>query len=187
MSKINDFDAIQEYYEGKRGIEDLTEAQFNHKTRLLKIWTMQAEGKPNSYIIRVMKDDYGISRESVYRDMRAALKIYSYVSKAEKEGLRGIYRNMATELYHKALVSGDLKAANSAMKNLIAIDNIDKESPEIPNFADKEVPLIVTTVAPELEAYARQMLAGGVVDLNKPINLDAYAEDAEIVTEDAEH
>ena len=82
-----------------------------------------------------------------------------------------------------AATATSASGANAALKNLILIDGIDKESVDVPNFADKEVPMIVTTVAPELEEYARQMLVSGIVDLNSPIDLDNYVEDAVIIEE----
>ena len=107
MSKLTDYEAIMQYYEGKRRKEDLTADQWAHKTRLVQVWTMQSEGKPNRIILSVIMKEHQVSRETVYRDIREAVKIYGYVGKAEKEGLRAIYRNMAMEDRHRAIENGD--------------------------------------------------------------------------------
>ena len=168
--KPTDLEAIVEYYRGERS--DLTVTQMARKRRMAAIWAMQTEGHTKKHIVGVIRKEFKVSEDTVYRDCREAVKIYGEVSKADKEGQRYIIGEMAREAYRIAAAAKDVKGMNSAINNLTKIFGLDREDPDTPDFTKLEPSVIVTTVSSDLEEYARQMLKGGLIDLNKIPNIE---------------
>lgn len=177
-NKLTDIDVLRQFYSGT--VTELTEHQEKRRKRLLIAQSMMTQGQSNQKIIKVLRKDYGISDTQAWRDTRDAIKLYGDMRKAEKEGIRWIIYEMALKGVRKALKAKDLKSYNAAIKNLISITGVDKESADLPDF-EKLQPSIIVAVLPEgMEEKMTKLLNKGSVNLNE------FIEDAEYEIIDTE-
>jgi len=170
-NKLTDLDVLRQFYSGV--VTELTEHQEEKRKRLLLTQSMMTKGQSTQKIIKVLRKDYGISDTQAWRDTKDAIKLYGDMRKAEKEGIRWIIYEMAAKGVRMAIKKGDLKAYNAAIKNLISITGVDKESADLPDF-EKLQPSIIVAVLPEgMEEKMTKLLNKGSVNLNE------FIEDAE--------
>jgi len=170
-NKLTDLEVLRQFYSGI--VTELTDHQEEKRKRLLLTQSMMTKGQSTQKIIKVLRKDYHISDTQAWRDTKDAIKLYGDMRKAEKEGIRWIIYEMAEKGVRMAIKAKDLKGYNAAIKNLISITGVDKESADLPDF-EKLQPSIIVAVLPEgMEEKMTKLLNKGSVNLNE------FIEDAE--------
>lgn len=117
------FDNIKAYYESDETIV-LPRHQEDIRLRWVAVHSMLIDGHQESYIDRVIGENFAVSQITVYRDRQIVPKLFS-VQNMSLEYRRQRAVNMALETRRLAKESGDISNMNRAESNLEKIQGLE--------------------------------------------------------------
>jgi hypothetical protein len=180
-------DAIRAYYTSDLDIE-LTEKQKEIHERLLFTYAQIMRNKPSTFIQKLVAKKYNLTPRHALNIYKDAINLFGDVTRAEKEGIRHITYEMQMKIYRKAIAKGDLKEANSAVSNIIKLQGLDREDPDLPDFEKLKggvYPIVLDN--PIRDALLSLVNGHGSLDLTQLIrNIGANAETVEIEEEESD-
>lgn len=158
---------IREYLLSTSGKVVLSDKQHEIYVRIKTAWTLLVGGEARSEIENVLINTYEVSEAQAWRDIRDATRIFGEVQKADKEGMRHLILMKAEKAYRLAELNDDVKGMNEAIKNMVKITGLEREDPDLPDFAKLEAHNYIIVMPPEQQEALRKMLTQpGSVDLN---------------------
>lgn len=158
---------IREHLLSTSGKVVLSEKQEEIYLRIKTAWAMLLKGEDRANIRNALVNNYDISEPQAWRDIRDATRIFGEVEKADKEGMRHIILMKAEQTYLLAEKNKDVKGMNEAIKNMVKITGLEREDPDLPDFAKLEQHNYIIMLPPEQQAALKTMLTQpGSVDLN---------------------
>ncbi|HQU52018.1 MAG TPA: hypothetical protein PK643_03350 [Saprospiraceae bacterium] len=165
---------IREFYEDKWDEVELTEKQETIRTRLSAAFSMLCKFNSPVQCVPYLMKEFDISEVQAYRDIKDATKLFGNVLKSDKEGHRYIIYEYAIKTYQMAADKGDHKAMAASVANMIKLLGLDRDDPDLPDFA-KLQPNVYPILIPEsLEAKLDKLIeAPGPINLSKFLNKDA--------------
>lgn len=159
-------DAIIHYYRVDVDFP-LPDAVARRHKRAKFIYNKMIEGEKSREIIVSAMKHFEMSERQMYLDMKLAREVFGSVEKMEKNIQRAMVDNKAKEILKKAINEDNLKEANSAIKNLIKLHNLDKENPELPDFSKLDPSLYTIILDQQGMEITDKMTDQGVIDLSK--------------------
>lgn len=116
-----------------------------------QIYPLLCEGKTDREVVNQIVED-GICKEGMaYHYIKHTKVIFSEAGKANKEAEKMILIQMAKRAYNRAMVKGDIKAANGAMGNMIKLYGFgDKEQNLTIVYQKLTLPVLQVTDNPEV-------------------------------------
>lgn len=178
--KKSNFQIIQSLFEGKLKENELTVHQFDYLRRVRSAYGMMLEAKSNAYIIGRLMETFEISHSQAWRMVRETERLFGNMKKTNKEIKRHIAEEMAKEAFRIAKQRGDTKAMVSAIRAYSEATGINIEDPDLPDFAKLDPSLVIMVLPEEDASILKNLLKGGVLDLNQLPNETVDIEHEEI-------
>jgi len=84
-------------------------------------------------------EKFEVHERTALHDLRAARELFGDPRDINKKADAAIAADMAKKLYTKALEADDFNAASRALTNFIKARGLDRDDPEMPDFANLEI------------------------------------------------
>lgn len=153
--------AIREYY--LKGTA-LSQKHEDIRQRWTAAFTLLCSYHSVQQAIPVHRSTFKISEGQAYRDFKEALRLFGDVMKTEKEGLRQVVYEYAIKTFQLAAKNGDYKAMNQAVNNMMKLQGLDREDPDLPDFAKMKPALNIIMIPDSIKlALESKINAGPVV------------------------
>jgi hypothetical protein len=152
--------AIREYY--LKGTE-LSEKQEGIRQRWTAAFTLLCSYHSIQQAIPVHRKTFDVSEGQAYRDMKEALQLFGDVMKTEKEGYRQVVYEYAIKTFQLAAKNGDYKAMNQAVTNMMKLQGLDREDPDLPDFEKMKPSINIITIPDAIKKLLEVKLNRGPV------------------------
>ena len=162
-------EALHEYYMDP-SVNILTDTQ----KAILERWEFIADllrnGRTQGATARYVMTTYNISRQQAYNDIRDCQEFFGAHDHTDKEFLRDVLWNLNLKVYKEARKKGDLRAATSALNNMMNVRGLAKE--------DKDLTAMESWTGPKF-LMVLQMEDGQAIDidLSQPHKIPAALRD----------
>ncbi|MAF36466.1 hypothetical protein CL622_05110 [archaeon] len=115
--------------------------------------------------VKVLKQQFGGSLATAYRDINRALALFGDITKSRKEGWRYIIFEYNQKLFQMATKEKNLESMGKCLDRMIKLADLDKEEA---NFNPEKLQAQVYEISlpKALEKAVLTMLSKGVVDFN---------------------
>jgi hypothetical protein len=149
LSMDTTFDRIFSFYINGSVLSD-TEEEI--RKRWQAIYALILDFRTTKEIISIIEAKFDISQAQVYRDMVNVRRLFGDVNKSSKEGERNIIYELAKVAVSLARHSNpvNVKELNKAIKNMIDIQALTKETADIPAFEDLKPHVYLIAYDPKL-------------------------------------
>lgn len=111
-----------------------------------------------------------ISKVTAYRDVVNAQRLFGSVMESNKEGLRHLLTEFCMDLIARAKKNGDMKAENAAIANMIKINGLDREDPDLPDFSKLQPHQYNIQLPPEVLELLLNIVKSGKINISDIMN-----------------
>lgn len=162
-------DKIRDFVQDTRGLAVLSEVDERIFQRLKGAWVhMIDKGSSPQATAMLLMELHDISYVQARMDVKNAISIFGDASRVQKEGMRQIIGEGIMRDRVRAAEKEDWQAVAKFDANLIKIFGLDKEDPDLPDFAKLE-PHVFIIAMPEsqMENLKKMLAQPGTIDLNQ--------------------
>lgn len=183
-------DRIAGYYVGELEQKDLTEEEVRMMHRWEQIWNLMLKFKTTNAAINThlrlqknKKED--ISKRTAFLDMKHASSLWGEMLEVNKKAKRVLLDHHQTIILRLAIRAHDLSEANKAMSNLIKINAMDRDDPNLPDPETMKPNTYQLTInVPGKDPMTYNLDETGQLKKTDFSELSDYIDEAEIVTEE---
>ena len=144
-----DAEKILGYLEGRYPKSELNRKVLEKLERIIQAKSWLLEHKFQHKVVELMVQFYEYSEITAYRDLKLMSRVFGPVMQVHKDLKRAIADKMIEETWKDAADKKDLKAQNQLIKNYIALHQLDKDDPELPDLSSYEFQPVIIAVLPE--------------------------------------
>ena len=115
--------------------------------------------------VKVLKQQFGGSMATAYRDINRALALYGDITKSRKEGWRYIIFEYNQKLFQMATKEKNLESMGKCLDRMIKLAELDKEESSF-NPEKLQAQIYDISLPKTLEKALMTMVSKGVIDFN---------------------
>lgn len=159
-------DRIFAYYLDNSTVK-LTSKEMEVKERWSACFSLLCQYHSPQQAVKVLMEKYGISESSAYRDVRDSMELFGNVTDSDKQAYRHILFEFAMKIFQLAATKTDLAEMNRALITMVKIKGLDKDDPDIPDFALLQSNTYNISLESSQVQLLQNLLKKGVVDLSQ--------------------
>lgn len=175
--KRRTIEVVREYLAGDRGDASLTSLQEKYIEQVRFCLGLLLKGYPQTTVIEMIEEELAVSYSKAWRLIRETEEIFGPQGEVDKRFRRYTASEMAKEAYSVALSRNDPRNMISATNAYIKAWGLDRDDPEMPDFAKLDTPANILVIPDEVAEKLKALPSGGAINLTS--FLDSIAEDAE--------
>jgi len=175
--KRRTIEVVREYLAGDRKEADLTPKQERYVEQVRYCLGLLLKGYPQTTAIEMIEEELSCSYSKAWRLIRETEEIFGPQGEVDKRFRRYTASEMAKEAYAVAMSRNDPRNMISATNAYIKAWGLDRDDPEMPDFAKLDAPANILVIPDEVAERLNALPAGGAINLTN--FLDTIAEDVE--------